>query len=162
MLVIQFCPTLCNHMQPEAHQDSLSLPSPGACSNSCPVSWWGHPTISSSVIPFSSWPQCFPASGSFPLSWIFASAVQTIGVSASALVLPKNVQDWFHLGLTGLISLQSKEPSRVFYNTTAQRHQFFGTQLYIWSNSHIHTWEKRKERKWSHSVMSDSLQPHGL
>ena len=100
-------------------------PSPGACSNSCPLSWWCHPTISSSVIPFSCL-QSFPASGSFPVSWFFASGGQSIGPSASASVLPMNIHDWFPLGLTGLISLQSKGFSRVFSSTRVQKHQFFG------------------------------------
>ena len=104
-------------------------PTPGAYSNSCLLSWWCHPTISSSVIPFSSCPQSFPASGSFPMSRFFASGGQSIGVSASASGLPVNFQDWFPLGLTGLISLQSKGLSRVFSNTTVQKHQFFGSQL---------------------------------
>ena len=91
------------------------------------------------VIPFSCL-QSFPASGSFPMSQFFASGGQSIGVSASAPVLPKTIQDWFPLGWTGLISLQSKGLSRVFSNTTVQKHQFFGTQLSSWSNSHIHTW----------------------
>ena len=97
-------------------------PSPGACSNSCPLSQWCHPTISSSVIPFSSCLQSFPVSGSFPMSWLFPSGRQSIGASASASVLPMNIQGWFLLGLTGLISLQSKGLSRVF-NTTVQKHQ---------------------------------------
>ena len=97
-------------------------PTPRACSNSCPLSWWCHPTISSSVIPFSSWLQSFPASGSFPLSQFFVSGGQNIGVSASASVLPMNIQDWFPLGWTGWIPLQSKELSRVFSNTTVQNH----------------------------------------
>ena len=104
-------------------------PTPGACSNLCALSWWCHPTISSSVIPFSSHLQSFPASGSFPMSQFFASGCQSIGVSASASVLPMNIQDWFPWGWTGLISLQSKELSRVFSNTTVQKHQFFGAQL---------------------------------
>ena len=112
---------------------------PRAYSNSCPLSWWCHPTISSSVIPFSSHPQSFPASGSFQTSQFFASGGQSIGVSASASVLPMNIQDWFPLGWTDWISLQSKGLSRVFPNTTVQKHQFFGTQLPLWSNSHIHT-----------------------
>ena len=99
-----------------------------------------HPTISSSVVPFSSCPQSFPASGSFPMSQFFASGGQSIRVSASASVIPVNIQDWFPLGWTGLISLQSKGLSTVFSNTTVQKHQFFGTQPYLWSNSHIHTW----------------------
>ena len=114
-------------------------PTPGIYSNSCSLSRWCHPTISSSVIPFSC-PQSFPASGSFPMSQFFTSGVQRIGVSPSAAVLPVNIQDWFPLGWTGWISLLSKGLSRVFSNTRVQKHQFFGTQLYLQSNSHIHTW----------------------
>ena len=108
-------------------------PSPtcGACSNSCPSSWWCHPTISSSLLFLSSCLQSFPASGSFPMSQFFASGGQSIGVSASALVLPMNVQDWFPSGLTGWISLLSKGLSRVFSNTTVQKDQFFGAQLFL-------------------------------
>ena len=115
-------------------------PTPRACSNSCPSSRWCHPTISSSVIPFSSCPQSFPASGSFPMSQFFSAGCQSIGVSASASVLPMNIQDWFSLGLTDWISFLSKGLSRVFSSTTVQKYQFFGTQLSLWSNSHIHTW----------------------
>ena len=104
-------------------------PVPRAYSNSCLSSQWCHPTTSSSVNPFSSCLQFFPASGSFSLSQFFAAGGQSIEVSASASVLPMNIQDWFPLGLTGLISLQSKGLPRVFSNTTVQRHQFFGTQL---------------------------------
>ena len=104
-------------------------PSPGACSNSCPSSWWCHPTISSSVVPFSYCLQSFPASGSFPRSQFFSSGGQSIGVLASESILPMNIQDWFPLGLTGLISLESKGLSRVFSNTTVQKHQFFGARL---------------------------------
>ena len=114
--------------------------SPRPCSNSCPLSQWCHPTISFSVIPFSSCLQSFPESGSFPMSQFFASGGQSIGVSASASVLPMNIQDWFPLGLTGMISLQSKGLSRVFSNTTVQKNQFFGAQLSLRSNSLIHTW----------------------
>ena len=119
----------------------LPCPSPtlGACSNSSPLSHWCHPTISSSVVPFSSRLQSFPASGSFQMSQLFASGDQSTGASASASVLPVNIQDWFPLGLTGLISLQARGLSRVFYNTTVQKHQFFGTQPSFWSNSHIHS-----------------------
>ena len=106
------------------------LPTPGVYTNSCPLSRWCHPTISSSVIPFSCL-QSFPASGSFLMSQFFASGGQSIGVSASASVLPMSIQDWFPLGWTGCISLQSKGLSRVFSNTTVQKHQFFGTQLSI-------------------------------
>ena len=104
-------------------------PTPGAYSNSRPSSRWCHPTISSSVVPFSSCLQSFPASGSFPMSQFFAAGGQSIGVSASASVLPMNIQDWFPLGWTGWISLQSKGVTRVFSNTTVQKHQFFGLQL---------------------------------
>ena len=115
-------------------------PTPGAYSNSCPLSRWCHPTISSSVIPFSSCLQSFPASVFFPMSEFFASGGQSIGVSTSVSVLPMNIQDWLTLGLTGWISLQSKGLLRVFSNTTAQKHQFFSAQLSLWSNSHTHTW----------------------
>ena len=104
-------------------------PSPRACSNSCPLSQWCHPRISSSVVPFSSCLLSFPASGSFPMSQFFASGGQSIGASASASVLQMNIQDWFPLGWTGWISLQSKGLSRVFSNTTVQKPQFFGAQL---------------------------------
>ena len=115
-------------------------PTPGACSNSCPLSWWCHPTISSSVIPFSSCLQCFPASGFSPVSQFFATGDQIIGVSTSASVLPMNIQGWSPLGLTGLISLLSKGLSRGFFSATIQKHQFFGTQPSLWSNSYLHTW----------------------
>ena len=115
---------------------------PGACSNSrwCPSSQWCHPTISSSVIPFTSCLQSLPASGSFPMSQLFTLSGQSIGASASASVLPVNIQDRFPLGLTGLISLLTKGLSKVFSNITVQKHQFFGTQLSFWSTSHICTW----------------------
>ena len=112
-------------------------PTPRACSDSCPSSQWCHSTISSSVIPFSSCLQSFPTSGSFPVSWHFISGGQSIGASAS--VLPMNIQCWFPLGLTGLISLLSKGLSRVFSSTTVSKHQFFGAQPSLWSNSHILT-----------------------
>ena len=115
-------------------------PTPGACLNSYPLSRWCHPTISSSVVPFSSCLQSFPASGSSPVSWLFESVGPSIKASASAWVLPMNIQDWFPLGLTGLIFLQSKGLSRVFSNTTVQKHQFFGVQPFLRSSSHIHTW----------------------
>ena len=119
-------------------------PTPGVYSNSCPWSQWCHPAISSSVVPFSSCPQSLPASGSFPMSQLFAWGGQSIGISATASVLPMNTQDWSPLGWTGWISLQSKGLSRVFSNTTAQKHQFFGSQLSSQSNSHIHTWPLEK------------------
>ena len=102
-------------------------PTPRVYSNSCPSSWWCHPTISSSVVPFSSCPQSFPTSGSFQTSQFFTSGGQRIGLSASMLSM--NIQDWFPLGWTGWISLQSKGLSRVFSNTTVQKHQFFSAQL---------------------------------
>ena len=120
-------------------------PAPGACSNSCPLNQWCHPTFLSSVVPFSSCPQSFLASGSFQMSQFFASGGQSIGASASVSVLPMNIQDWFPLGLTGLISVQSKGLSRVFSNITVQKHQFYSAQLSLWSNSHIHTWLLKKK-----------------
>ena len=106
-------------------------PNPGIYPKSCPLRQWHHPTVSSSVVPFYSCPQSFPASGSFPVSQLFPSGGQSIGVSASASVLPMNTQDWFHLGWTGWIILQSKGLSRVFSSTTVQKHQFFSTQIYL-------------------------------
>ena len=114
--------------------------SPRVCSNSCPLSWWWHPTISSSVTPFSSCPQSFLASVSFLVSQLFTSGGQIIGVSASASVLPMYIQSWFPLGLTGLISLLSKGLSRVFSSTTVQKHQFFSAQRSLWCNSYMGTW----------------------
>ena len=106
-----------------------SSPTPGVYSNSCPLSWWCHPTISSSVIHFSSHLQSFPASGSFQMSQFFTLGGQSIGVSASILALPVNIQDWFPLGWTGWISFLSKGLSRVFSNTTVKKQQFFSAQL---------------------------------
>ena len=121
-----------------------SSPTPGVYPNSCPSSQWCHPAISFSVIPFSC-PQSLPASGSFPMSQLFASGGQSIGASASASVLPMNTQDWSPLGWTGWISLQSKGLSRTFSNTTVQKHQFFSAQLSSQSNSDIHhTWPLEK------------------
>ena len=137
--VPQSCQTLCIPRLQHARPPCPS-PTPGIYSNSCPSSQWYQPTISSSVVPFSSCLQSFPVPGFFPVSQFFESGGQNIGVSASASVLPMNIQDWFPLGWTGLTSSQSKGPSRVFSNTTVQKHQFFGAQLSLWSNSHIHTW----------------------
>ena len=114
-------------------------PSPGVCSNFYPLNWWCHPTISSSVAPYSFCLQSFPALGSFPLSWLFASSGQSIGASVSASVLPMNIQDWFPLGGTSWISVLSKGLSRVFSSTTVQKHQFSSAQPSLWSNSHIYT-----------------------
>ena len=115
--------------EPQHTRPPCPSPTPGVHPNPCPLSRWCHPTISSSVDPFSSCPQSFPASGSFPMSLFFTSGGQSIGVSASASVLPMNTQDWFPLGWTGWISLQSKGLSRVFSNTTVQKHPFFGARL---------------------------------
>ena len=122
-------------------------PTPRVYSNSCPLSQWCHPTMLSSVILFSCL-QSFSASGSFPTSQFFTLGGQNIGASALASVLPMNIQDWFPLGWTGWISLQSKGLSRVFSNTTVQKHQFFGAQLSSQSNSHIHTWLLEKAKLW--------------
>ena len=123
-------------------------PTPRVHSNPCPLSSWCHPTISSSVVPFSSCPQSFPASGPFQMSQLFTSGGQSIGVSASKSVLPMNTQDWPPSGWTSWISLQSKGLSKVFSNTTVQKHQFFGTQLSSQSNFHIHTWPLEKPQPW--------------
>ena len=128
-------------------------PSPGVCSNSCPSSQWCHPTISSSIVPFSSCLQSFPASRYFLMSWLFTSGGHSIGASTSASVFPMNIQDCFPLGWTGLI-LQSKGLSRVFTNTTVQKHQFFSAQYSLWSNSHIHTWLLEKPQLWLHRNLS--------
>ena len=130
-------------MRPHGLQHARILcpsPSPGACSNSCSLSQWCHPTISSSVLPFSSCLLSFSASGSFPVSQFFTLGDKKMGASTLASVLLRSIQDWFPWGLTGMISLQSKTLSRVFSNTTVQKHQFFGAQLSLWSNFHIHTW----------------------
>ena len=119
-------------------------PTPGVHSDSHPSSQWCHPAISSSVLPFPSWPQSLPASESFPMSQLFASGGQSTGVSASASFLPKNTQGWSPSEWTGWISLQSKGLSRVFSNTTVQKHQFFGAQPSSQSNSHIYTWAQEK------------------
>ena len=130
---VQFsCSVLSDSLWPHEPQHARPpCPSPtaGAYPNPCPSSWWCHPTISSSVVPFSSCPQSFPASGSFQTSQLFASGGQSIGVSASASVLPMDTPGLISLGWTGWISLQSKGLSRVFSNTTVQKHQFFGAQL---------------------------------
>ena len=142
--VTKSCPTICNPMDCSTRWLQASCPSlsPGACSNSCPLNRWGHPTISSSVTPFSSCSQSFPASGSFQMSWHFEPGGQSIRASASTPVLPMNIQSWFPLGLTDWISLQSKGLSRVFSNTTVQKHQFFGTQLYGSTLTSIHDYWK--------------------
>ena len=119
-------------------------PTPALCSNSHPSSRWCHPTISSSAVSFSSCLQSFPASGSFSMSQLFASGAKSIGVSSLASVLPMNIQNWPPLEWTGWIAMLSKGLSRAFSNTTVQKHQFFSAQLFLWSNSHIHTWPLEK------------------
>ena len=121
-------------------------------SNSCTLSQWSHLTISS-VAPLSSCSHSFQAPGSFLMSWLFPSDDQSIGASASASVLPVNIQHWFPLGLTGLISLQSKGLTRVFSISRIQHHQFFGTQPSLWFNSHFHTWLLRKLYLWLHGPL---------
>ena len=130
--------------EPQHARPPCPSPTPGVHPNPCPLSWWCHPAISYSVVPFSFCTQSFPASGSFPMSQLFTWGGQSIGVSASAPVLPMNTQDQSPLGWTGWISLQSKGLSRVFSNTTVQKHQFSSAQLSLWSNSHIHTWPLEK------------------
>ena len=137
--VAQSCLTLQPHGLQHARPHCPS-PAPGVHPNPCPSSRWCHPAISSSVVPFSSCPQSFPASASFPVSWLFTSGGQNVGASTSASVLPANIQDWFPLGLTDLISLLSKGLLRVFSSTAIRKHQFFGTQPSSWSSSHICTW----------------------
>ena len=137
------CSVVSDSLQPRELQHTrphCPSPTPRVYLNSCPLSRWCHPTISSSIIPFSSCLQSFPTSGSFQMSQLFTSCGQNIGVSGSTSVLPMNTQDWSPLGWTGWISLQSKGLSRVFSNTTVQKHQFFGAQLSSQSNPHIHTW----------------------
>ena len=146
--VTQSCLTLCNPVNRSTPGLPVHHQLPEFTQDSRPSSQWCHLAISSSVVPFSSCLQSFPASGSFQMSHFFPSGGWSIGVSASASVLPMNIQDWFPLGWTGWISLQSKGLSRVFSNTTAQKHQFFSTQLSSQSNSHIHTWPLEKPSPW--------------
>ena len=127
--IAQSCPTLWDPMNHSMPRPPCPSPTPGVHPNPCLLSRWCHPTISSSVIPFSSCPKSFPVSRFFPMSQLFALGGQTIGVSASTSVLPMNTQDWSPLGWTGRISLQSMGLSRVFSNTTLQKHQFFSAQL---------------------------------
>ena len=144
-MIVQFssvtrsCPTLQPHESQHVRPPCPS-PTPGLHPNSCASSRWCHPAISSSVVSFSSYPQSLPAPGSFPVSQLFASGGQSIGASASTSVLLMNIQDWFPLGWTGWISLQSRGFSRISCNTTVQKHQFFGAKLSFWSNYHIHMW----------------------
>ena len=145
---VQFsCSVMSDSLRPHELQHTrppCPSPTPGVLSNSCPSSRWRHPAISSSVVPFSSCPQSLPASKSFPMSQLFTWGGQSIWVSALASFLPKKSQSWFPSEWTGWISLQSKGLSRVFSNTTVQKHQFFSAQPSSQSNSHIHTWPLEK------------------
>ena len=138
--ITKSCLTLCDLM----HLQKTRLPcpslSPRVCSNSCPSSQWCHSTITASVLPLSPCLQSFPASESFPMSQFFTSGDQSTGVSTLASVLPMNIQDWFPFGLSGLICLHFRGLTRVFFNATVKNHQLFSAQLYLWSNSYIHTW----------------------
>ena len=148
--LVQFSPSvMSNSLWPHELQHArppCPSPTPGVHSNSRLLSWWCHPAISSSVIPFSSCPQSLPASGSFPISQLFAWSGQSTGISASASFVPKNTQDQSSLEWTDCIFLQSKGLSRVFFNNTVPKYQFSGTQLSSQSNSHIHTWPLEKNK----------------
>ena len=142
--VAQSCPTLCDPMNRSTPRPPCPSPIPGVQPKSRPSSQWCHPAISSSVVPFSSCPQSLPASDSFPMSQLFASGGQSTGLSALASFLPKKSQGWSPLEWTSWVSMQSKGLSRVFSNTTVQKHQSFDTQPSSQSNSHIHTWPQEK------------------
>ena len=143
---------------PQHTRLSCPSPTPGAYSNSCPSCWWCHPTISSSVVPFSSCLQSFPASGSFPKSQLFASGGQNIGVSASASVFPMNIQHWFPLGWTGWISLKFKGLSRVFSNTTVQKHRFLVLSfLYSPTLTSIHDYWKNHSLDWTYLCWQNNI-----
>ena len=142
---------MSNSLWPQGLQHArllCPLSSSGACSDLCSLSQWCHPTISSSVTPFSSCPQSFPASGTFPVNQFFRSGGQSIEATASASVLPVNFHGLFPLGLTGFISLLSKGLSRVFSSTTVWKYHFLGIQPSLWFNSHIHTWLLEKSKFW--------------
>ena len=148
---------MSDSLQPrELQHTRLPYPplSPRVCSDSCPLNQWCCLSISSSASLFSFCLQSFPASESFLMSWFFTLGSQSIGTSASASVLPMNIQGWLPLVLTGLISWLSKGLSRVFSNTTIWKHQFFGTRLSLWSNSHIHTWPLEKPQLWLYGPLS--------
>ena len=153
------CSVVSDSLRPHGLQHNrlpCPSPTPRVYLNSCLLRQGCQPTISSSVVPFSSCLQSFPVSGSFPMSQFFTSGGQSTRVSASASILTMNIQDWFPLGWTGWISLQSKGLLRVFSNTTVQKHQFFGVQLSLWSNSHIHTWLLEKPYLF-HTILGDIL-----
>ena len=145
--------------KPQHARPPCPSPTPRVHPNPCSLSWWCHPTISSTVIPFSSCPWSFPASGSFPVSQLFTTGGQSIGVSASASVLPMNIHTWFLSGPTSLISLLSKGLSRVFSSTTVWKHQFFHAQPSLWFSSHIHTWLLEKPQLWLYGPLSARWYP---
>ena len=154
------CSVMSNSLWPHGLQHGrLPCPSlyPRVCSNSCPLSWWCCLTISSSAALFSFCLQSFPASGSFPMSQLFASGGQSVRVSISASVLTMNIQSWFPLGLTGLTFFQSKGLSRVFPSTIIWRHQFFGAQPSLWSKFYIHTWLLEKPLLWLYGFLTSLL-----
>ena len=156
--IFQFsCSVMSDSLQPHEPQHArppCPSPTPRIYTNSYPLSQWCHPTISFSVVPFSSCPQSFPASRSFQMRWLFASGGQSIGVPASTSVLLMNTQDWSSLGWTGWISSQTKGLSRVFSNNTVQKQQFVSAQTSLWSNSHIHTWLLEKTYLWLYGPLS--------
>ena len=159
-LLLFSCSVMSDSLQPHGLQHArLPCPSlsPWVYSNSCPLSWWCHPTTSSSVVPFSSFLPLSPASGSCPTSQLFTSDGQSIRASAPASVLPLNIQDWAPLELTGLISLYSMGLSRVFSNTTFWKHQFFGAQPSLWSSSHICTWLLEKSIVYTYTYILSLL-----
>ena len=162
------CSVVSNSLRPHEMQHArlpCSSPSPSAYSNSCPLSQWCHPRISSSVVPFSSCPWSFPASGSFVMNQLFASGGQSIGASASVFAM--NIEGWFPLGLTGWISLQSKGLSRIFSSTTVQKHQFFGAQPSVWNCAKITTTfismhDYWKNHSFDHTDIYDGTRYHDL
>ena len=146
-----------NSLRPHGLQHARLLclpPSLRVCSNSCPLSQWCHLTLLSSAAPFCFCLQSFPTSGAFPMNQLFTSGGQSIRASVSASVLPMNSQGWLPLGLSGLIFLQSEGLSSTFSSTTIQKHQFFGTQPFLWSNSHIYTWWLEKNHNWLYGPLS--------
>ena len=158
ILLLFCCPVLLSSLQHHGLQHARPLrpsPSPKVCPSSCSLHQWCHPAISSSDTLLSFCPQSFPASGNFPMSQPFASDDQNTGVSASASVLPLNIQGWFPFRLTGLISLLSKGLSGVFSSTTVRKHQFFGVLLTLWSSSHNCTWPLGKPLPWWYGPMLD-------
>ena len=157
--VAKSCLTLCDPHGLQPAGLPCSSPSLRVCPSSCPLSWWCHSTVSSSVTPFSSCPQSFPASGSFPMSQLFALDGQRIGASASPSALLMNTPLGFPSGLTGFMSLQSKGLSRVFSSTTIWKHQFFGTLPCLWSNSHIRIWLLERPYLWLYTTLSAKWYP---